>query len=69
MTLTVGMKVYTEEHLGSIGFVKEVTDKGAKIEIVTPPSKTLPYGCINLEWWPMEDWNLLTAIDDQAPQL
>lgn len=64
MTLTEGMKVYSAEHEGCIGFVKEVNDKGAKIDWAAPVSKLLPYGAINLEWWPVADWNLLTVIDE-----
>lgn len=67
MTLTEGMKVYTEEHVGSVGFVKEVTETGAKIEFVTPARPSLPYGHIGLEFWPVADWHLLTAVDSTTP--
>lgn len=63
MTLTVGMKVYTEEHLGSIGFVLAVTEAGAKIEFVTPARPSLPYGHIIIEFWPVADFSLLTIAE------
>lgn len=60
----VGQQFTSTEHLPeTVGTVFEVCPNGAlKIEWVTPPSATLPYGVINLEYWPVEDQHLLIAV-------
>ena len=64
-TLKVGSLVTTTEHkIGSIGEVMRINESGdLTIEFRTPRSATLPYGCINTEFWPVSDHHLLTLIE------
>lgn len=62
-TFTVDSLVYSpEEHARAIGKVIRIADGGYVIEFTTPPSATLPYGCINTEFWSFEDAQMLIGI-------
>ena len=63
-TLDAGTVVVSREYsLGTLGTVLDVSERGATIEFVTPPSSMLPYGCINLEFWPVSDFEALTVLE------
>jgi hypothetical protein len=57
---SVGDRLLTAEYPNAIGTVRRINAAGdLTIEWKTPPSKTLPFGLINLQFWPVSDHNLL----------
>ena len=54
-TYTAGNQVLSLEHPKAVGTVLAELPDGLKIEFQTPPSVTLPYGHIIVEFWPTAD--------------
>lgn len=62
--LKVGDKVKSSEHkLETVGTVIRVSENGdATIQFETPVSRSLPYGHIINEFWPVLDQSELTTL-------